>query len=263
MPTQQGQEILTIVDIIGTSSFSTPGNTPNSISLNLGVAYTGESYTQDAMLFTPPGLMTMPVGPGTIDSNGNFTPSNASSTGAQAVAYVRNDQWIVLGTRDTRLQSNAGNIGAGETCLYGLFRFKPRVLLKSDSSINLITTTTGDATGQNIQLSVTPTGLYFNAPWGKIAFDAAGFRVSCASGAAFSLGGNSNPTASTQCFITAATTTISSGLITLGNPVNAAMPLPVVYGVIPAAVPGIPILGEGVGLITVNAAASTTVFVGI
>lgn len=261
-PAQNGQEIITICDVIGTGGFSTPGNTDNSVTLTLGVAYTGETYTESALLFSPPGLTSMPVGPGTFDSNGNFTADNTSPAGTQAVSYVRNDQWIVLGTRDTRTQLQAGSLGKGETCLYGLLG-QARVLLKADSSVNLITTDTGDASGNNVQLSITPTGLYFNAPWGKIAFDAAGFRVSTASGGSISLLGSSNPTASTQFYVSASNSTLSSGLITLGNPINAAVPFPVCYGVLPAAAPGIPILGAGVGLVTVAAAASTTVFVGI
>lgn len=262
-PSITPQETITMVDIIGVGSSTTvTGNTPDSVVYTLGVAYTGETYTQDAIAMSPPGLMSIALPPGTIDSSGNFTPATTSATAAQAICYARNDQYTVLGIRDVRTQPQAGNLQSGDTCLYGLLG-SAAVTCKGDSSVNLTTNTNSNATGQDVQFSVTPSGLYYNAPWGSIAFDAAGFRVTTSAGASFTLMGSSNPTASTQCFISASCTTISSGLITLGNPINAAIPLPVVYGVLPAVAPGIPIIGAGVGLVTVAASASTTVFVGI
>ena len=262
-PAYYPTDTLVLADIVNIGTNSIPGNFSNSITLDLGNASSGEVYTSSAMLFNSPGIISLPVGPGESSSTtGEITAGNTSSTAAQAIAYVRNDQWIVLGTRDTRTQDRPGNAGPGDTVVFAQTG-RASVICKANGDVVLSTTTTGDATGENMTLSLTTSGLYFNAPFGKIAFDAAGFRVSTGSGGSFSLIGTSNPTASTQCFISAACTTISSGMITLGNPINAAVPLPVVYGVVPAAAPGIPILGTGVGAITVAAAASTTVFVGI
>lgn len=261
-PSINPRELITLADVIGTGGYATPGNSTNSILLNLGIASTGESYTQDAILFSPPGLLSIPVPPGTYDSSGNFTPSSTSATGTQAIAMVRDDQWIVLGTRDTRTQLQAGNLGPGETCLYALLG-QARVSLKPDGSVTLMTTSDNTANGSNIQFNLTPSGLYFTAPFGSITFDQYGFRVTTSAGANFSMLASQNPTTGNTITMTAGSTTISSGMIILGNPVNTAVPFPVVYGVIPAAAPGIPILGEGVGEVVVNAAASTSVFVGI
>jgi hypothetical protein len=255
--------MLKIVDVIGINSNASPGNSTGSITLNLGSAYTGESYTQNAMMFSSPGFISIPMGPGEVSvTSANVTPANTSSAGAQALAWVNNDQWTVIATRDTRTQDRPGNTDPGDTVMFAQ-QGRASVVCKANGDVVMSTTTTGDATGSNIILSLTTAGLYFNAPFGKIAFDAAGFRLSTSSGASFSLIGTANPIAGNQCIISASTTTISSGLITLGNPINAAVPLPVVYGVLPVAVPGIPILGVGVGAVTVAAAASTTVFVGI
>ncbi len=254
------KDILTISDIIGIGTNNTPGNTTNSITLQLGNATSGEVYTQDAMLFNSPGLMSLPVPPGTIDINGNFTPSTTSSSGAQAISFMRNDQYIVLGTRDTRLQSNPGNIGPGETCLYGLLG-QAAVTCKADSSITLSTTSTGDATGTNIQLTVSPKGLYFVSPFGSLSFDAAGFRVSTINGASFNIMGTSDPTTGNAIMMSAGQVTVSSAMITLGNPETTALPLGVVYTAATPA-PGIPAATPPT-VVALPMFVSTSVFVGL
>jgi hypothetical protein len=261
-PTVQGQDYITIADVVGIGTYTTTsGNTTNSITINLGSSFNSETVTSDALLFQPAGLMAIPPACGTYDSNGNFTAGTSSATSAQAVAYIRNDQWIILGLRDTRTQNQVGNAQPGDVVLYAL-QGQARCALKSDGSVNLITTTTNDATGQVIQLSLTPTGLYFNAPWGKIAFDAAGFRVSTSSGASINAYGSSNPTSGNGVTISGGSVSLQSSMVLLGTSANIA-PFPVVYGLLPATAPGIPILGEGVGVVTVNASSATGVFVGV
>jgi hypothetical protein len=148
-PTIKPRDFITLTDVLGTGGYSTPGNSDYTITLTLGVGYTGETYTRDALIFNPPGILSIPVGLGSFDNSGSFTAANSSPTGTQALAYLRNDQWIVLGTRDTRTQSLAGTLNPGETCLYSPIS-QGRVLLKADSSISLYTATSSSATAMGI-----------------------------------------------------------------------------------------------------------------
>lgn len=143
-PYQEVQENLTIADILAVNSGSSATN--GSITLTLGNATTGEVYTQNAILFNGAGLYSVPLPSGTIASNGTFTASQISLQGAQAVCWVRNDQWIALSVRDTRAQTNPGNIQAGELALQ-VPGAAGRVILKQDGSVNLYTLNGGNSMG--------------------------------------------------------------------------------------------------------------------
>ena len=258
-PNSQPREYITLCDILTVGTNSPPGDTTNSTSYTLGSAVSGEVYSSNAMQFNPPGLISLPLPPGSYNSSGVFTPSNTSQTGGQAICYVRNDQYTILGTRDVRNQNIPGNIQAGETCLYGQLGLGT-VTCKNDNTVTIGTIATSEtypsgSAGQNVQFTVGPTGLYFTSPWGTMAFDSAGFRVSTSSGGTFSI--TNSPTSSTACFINSGSFAVNSSLITLGtgtslNPFGAA------YSLIPVTLPGVAILAPG---FVTQAAASTTVFI--
>ena len=145
------KEVLTITDVIGTAGYSVPGNSPSSVVLTLGNAASGEIYSTNAMLYGLPGLLSIPVGPGSYDNSGNFDASNTSVTACQAVSYFKDDQCIVLATRDTRTQTLAGQLNAGETCLYSQIG-QGRVILKADGSINLYTAANANATAMCLSM---------------------------------------------------------------------------------------------------------------
>lgn len=162
-PTIMPKEYLTVCDVIGVNTNQQSGDTPNSITLNLGVAYTGESYTQDALMFQPAGFTSIPLGPGTVDqSTSNLSGSNTSQTSAQAVSYIRNDQYITLGFRDVRNQFTPGNLNPGETAVYASGS-QARTTYKNDGSLTHLTLTPD---GQGVYLRLSPTALTFVAPWG-------------------------------------------------------------------------------------------------
>lgn len=249
-------EVIGIADVMFATTAAN-SNSPNqlngSITLNLGVAESGEMQSQQAELWSVPGIISVPVLP---------TQATNNTDAAQVLYYNHPDQNIAFAMRDTRSQSIAGNINPGETCVYAPGG-QARVLLKNDGTINMVTTSDNTPNGTNMQFSFGPAGWYVVMPWGKLSFDQAGFRVSNSSGASFNLMSTSDPTTGNAIMMSAGSCTINSGMIVLGTPVTTSVPLPVVYGVIPVAAPGIPILGEGVGTVVVNAAASTSVFVGI
>lgn len=214
--TSNSKEYITLVDIIGTTGFAQPGNSINSISYTLGNAASGETYTTSAMSFSPPGFTSMAIGPGAIDINGNFAQSNTSPTSGQALALFKNDQWMVLGTRDTRVQNRPGNLGPGDSSQYALIG-QASCTTKSDGSVTLSTTDDNTAVGNNVQLTISPTGLYFIAPFGRITFDAAGFRVTNAAGATFTLNATADPITGNSIMMSAGSISINSGMVLLGQ----------------------------------------------
>lgn len=239
-PTQQGQDYITLADILSVQGSSEPGNSVNSLTVNLGVGYSGEIVTKNALLFQPTGVLALPLGPGSIDSSGNFVGSDVSKESAQAVAYVRNDQWIVLGTRDTRTQFTPGNLQPGETAVFATGS-PAQTIHKLDGSVTMMTIAASDNTSQ-VYLSVSPTALTFMAPWGRLVFDATGFHVATQSGAQLDLSGIAAPglgSLSSFCNINAGIVSIPASAVNLGPP----GPLgytQVVYSVAPG-VPGIPL----------------------
>lgn len=218
-PTQQGQEYITLLDVLGSQGSGEPGNSVNSVTLNLGVAFTGELVTQSALNFQPSGLLSIPLGPGMFDSSGNFTPANTSQQAAQAVAYVRNDQYAVMGIRDTRTQFTPGNIQPGETAVFAPGS-TAQTIHKLDGSVTMQTIASSDNTSQ-VYLSVSPTALTFMAPWGRLVFDATGFHVSTISGAQFDLGAISAPgplsSVGTFCNINAGIVSIPASSVNIGT----------------------------------------------
>lgn len=114
-PIQSTLPTLTLTDVIG-ANYSSNG----SVQLTLGYGNSGETVTKNAMLFSVPGIISIPLPTGTVtSSNGVFNPSTNSSESAQAVSYIRNDQWITLGLRDTRSQVLIfPALSAGETAVF-------------------------------------------------------------------------------------------------------------------------------------------------
>lgn len=249
------QSFITLADVLGSGGSATPGNNVNSITLNLGVAYTGESYTQDALLFTPPGIISIPQGPGSYDNSGNFNGTDTSPAGAQAVAYVRNDQWIVLGTRDTRTQFTPGNLQPGETAVFATGSTAAS-LYKLDGSVTHMTTSSDNSS--QCYTSISPTGWSVVTPFGTLTLDANGFAVRLSNGASFVLGGLNFPgplsAVSSYAMLTAGTVTVPASTINLGNPGPEGYQQ-VVYPLAPI-VPGIP-------LPMFSSTACSSVYVGI
>lgn len=101
--------------------------------------------------------------------------------------YIRNgDHRHAMALVDPR-ETSLPALRKGETMLYaapGQF-----VRLHEDGAISLFTTDDGTPAGRSVYLQVAPDALRFNAPWGVLTFDAAGFHVRTHSGARIDLGG--------------------------------------------------------------------------
>lgn len=252
-------EIIGIADILMAETAAN-SNSPNqlngSVTLNLGVAESGEMQSSQAELWGAPGIISVPALPASTANN---------TDAAQALYFNRNSQNIVFAVRDTRTQLQAGNINPGETCVYSPVG-QGRCLIKADGSVTLVTTDDNTPNGNNIAFTISKDGLFFKAPFGKMTFDATGFHVANSSGARIDLAGTAAPgplaaVVGNSVTITTGSFTVNSGSINLGPTTGVNMPA--VYGVVPVVAPGIPILGAGVGAVVVAAAASTHVFIAV
>lgn len=92
---------------------------------------------------------------------------------------------------DPRTQGLLPQCQKGEKFLFGpsgaFIRFK------ADGSISIFTTDDNTTNGRSVFLTVAPTGLLFNFPYGKLAFDSTGFHVLTNSGARLDLGAIAAP----------------------------------------------------------------------
>jgi hypothetical protein len=198
-PGEHPVDTVVLCDILGVGTNSTPGNSTNSITYTLGCAYSGDVFSANAMQINSPGIVSIPVGPGEVGSDGSIDLSNTSQTAAQALAYVRNDQWTVIGTRDTRTQDRPGNAQPGDTVVYSQLG-QGRVLCKGNGSVSLYTTNDNTSSGTGMFFSVSPNGSITGGPafimqadFGRFIFDATGVHFITATGATFDLGGMSAP----------------------------------------------------------------------
>ena len=248
------RQTLTIADVIGTAGSEAPNNATNSVNIHLGNSASGETYTKSAMMFSPPGIMSIPLPPGSIDGSGNFNAASTSLNAAQALAFVNNDQYVVFATRDTRTQFATGNLKAGETSVYAPGS-SARTTYKLDGSVNHITQTSD---GSQVYLQVSPTALSFFAPWGRLVFDATGFHLATSSGATFDLGAMNGPLAGSYASLTAGTVSIPASTVLLGTPGLSGYQQ-AVYPITGPLVAPTPLPATGT---TALATASTSVYVG-
>jgi hypothetical protein len=111
----------------------------------------------------------------------------AQQAAAQAVTFRAGDRDVCIASRDLRGQALAGSLGYGETCVYAPGSDgagQARILLKSDGSITLYTTSDGTSSGQSVAVQVSQTGIRWVTPWGAMTLDSAGFQVALTSGGA-------------------------------------------------------------------------------
>lgn len=151
----------------------------------------------------------------------------AGVNAAECVAIRTGERDIVISSRDVRSMQVYGNLAEGETCLYAPGsdgNGQATVFLKQDGSITLHTTHNNTSTGTSVDLVLSPTQLAFQAPWGNFRFDASGFHLITASGAAIDLGGVTIPgvpsavanAISSSAVVTAGVVTCKGNIVNLG-----------------------------------------------
>lgn len=227
----------------------------NAITATLGDSTGGATDGEGAEFMFPPGLAAVPAPP---------TPGSPS---AQAFTFRQGDRDIILGIRDARAAAMYGNLKPGEAALYATVG-AARVLVKADGSVTLYTThnNTNDS-GKATFLRIGPgdVGLQFVAPFGTFAFDPTGLHIRHASGAKMSMGpigGLPGPLAifGSQFQVSASLCKVAGSLTLLGASATGNYN-PATYGLAenPLTMPGVPIVGLGVGVVTLNLFTSSSV----
>lgn len=198
---------------------------------------------------------------------------------AQTINISRANGDIAIAGRDLRDASIYGKLGPGDTCVYGTGATglgQARIYANgNDGSVTL--STTADAkdggmkntdSGVGVYFRVDTDKLSFQSPWGWFTFDQSGFHLRTSSGGGFDVlnmpaslaafGGNN------QIKFTASQITLNAPSVFLGpSPTSGGLGyMPAAYGVVPGPA-GVPILGVGVGAVTIAASSSTKVYVGI
>jgi hypothetical protein len=161
-----------VEDVLGTERDEKTG----TVLVQLGDVAGEQATSQGAELWSPSGFASRPAAP---------TPGQEA---AQALVMKTGSRDVCLGFRDVRAQQIYGNLEAGEACIYASSG-QARVLCKADGSIVAYTTEDNTDTGRGVFMRLGPDGLRFEAPWGRITWDATGFHVIDHSGARFDMGG--------------------------------------------------------------------------
>lgn len=226
----------------------------DEVRVSIGDNQTGVGFQSSTSVWGVDGFCSAPDAP---DANGTCE-----------ALFVRNgDEKIVIGRRDRRIDAKSGNLQPGDKAIItsGASRV---VVKKSDNSVVLYTTDNGGDDGNGVYLKLAGNKLEFRAPWGRLTFDASGLHISTVHGATFDMGGLSGIPAplsalSTYVHANAATCSLRAPTVLLGPSAKqgGGAFLGVVYGELPPTAIGVPILGVGVGAVTIAAAASTHVYV--
>ena len=214
----------------------------------------------------PYGLMSQPAEP---DPNVDAFTCQALIGWEGHSAYA----WLCS---DPRTRVLTPYLKKGETLLYG--HKGNFVRMHDDGRVSVFTTDDGTINGKTISFQVKPDGFLWAAPWGKMTFDATGFHVLHASGAAIDLGAIGGVPApldalSSYVKLTGAMAQIEASAVAVGtastpaDPPAKTTPLLAVLGSIAlnlealqAAIAALPGVGTGAGapaLITAAATATT------
>jgi len=198
--------------------------------------------------------------------------TNTGSRRGGSCYHDRDTCPTAIGSRDLRNQSFYGNLGPGETVLYAAGpqgTSQGRIILKADGSISIYTTNDNTSGGTAVYFRISPQGLQFISPDCVMSCDKTGFHVKTSQGAKLNLTNIGSipglPVSPTSAFsVQAGTVTLDSSMISLGpSAANGGLGyMNAVYGLLPA-VPLVPIIGEGIGVVAVNASTSTKVCIGI
>lgn len=246
--------------IIGKDILGTQLNTRGSISAQIGDSVTGDAESNDCAYWQQVGFASRP------------SDAQSGKSSAQCLAFEQGDRDIIFATKDIRGQEIYGNLSAGETVMYAPGadgEGQAKVSLKGDGSVTLFTTDDNTSDGNGVYLRLDKNALSFIAPWGRMVFDKTGFHVEIQNGASLDLSGVNLPGPlagmSSSAKISASIISVDGPSVLLGpSTLNGGSAfMAAAYGLLPPVAPGIPILGAGVGAVTVAAASSQHVLVAI
>jgi hypothetical protein len=200
---------------------------------------------------------------------------------AQTINIVRANGNVAISGRDLRDANIYGHLGPGDTCVYGTGATglgQARVICNgNDGSVTLSTTTdsmsgSGKAnteSGDGCYLRVDTQGLTIMTPWGYIKLGQEGFSIKLANGSGLQM--LNLPAAlatmgTSQIKLFASTITLDSPTVMLGPSMSNGGTFgyfPVVGNLNPALPTPSPVIGVGVGAVTVPITGSSKVFVSL
>lgn len=223
----------------------------NSVLVSIGDNETGDTEGAYAQMFQQYGFCSLP-------------PNAITGMSAAECVLIRgiSNRDIIINTRDVTSQALYANMNPGDVILYaaGPNRTGPaRIKMNgTDNSLTLMTTDDGTVTGNMVALRLSPDGLSFISPFFNITIDKTGAHLVQVDGASLHLTPSQDPTTGGNAvMIAGGTVTINSGSINLGP--ETGLYLPAAVSILPVAVPGVPLLGEGVGAVLLDLIASPVV----
>lgn len=173
----------------------------------------------------PLGFMSRMLDP-VVDQHGAPDPTQS----CQVHIGMEEGQGHLWLLEDPRVVPNLPALRPGESLMYGCAgQF---IRCHADGSITLMTTDAGGASsGKSVYLQITPTGLRFVAPWGKLTFDATGWHLLTQAGGRFNLGSVGGLPApldqiSSFCNIAAGMVSVNGGTVSLGPTAGSGEPAP-------------------------------------
>ena len=185
------------------------------------------------------------------------------TSAAEALTYRGEQRDFIFASRDIASQTLYGTMTPGETAIYASGnsgKAQARILLKTDSTINLYTTDNGVDGGAGVSLTIGPQGLAFSSSYASFSIDPTGMHFSHCSGASFDIGGMPGIPGISSFFnfsggsFVANTSTVTLGASITGLYGPCAVPLPgMSFG------PLIPVIGVGMGAVNTNIAGSPVV----
>jgi hypothetical protein len=134
-PSVTSTNMLSWDDVSGVDTSSQAFKDTGSAMLTLGVNVGGENLGITANLLHPPGFFSLPIA-GTV----------GKGTGYKVLSYVTNNEYFSLGGRDYANQQKVGNVKEGESMMYSPAG-EGIMLMKADSSINILSRIGGSPTG--------------------------------------------------------------------------------------------------------------------
>lgn len=148
-------------------------------------------YDKDSFITVKPESFGSTGAIGTIEAFHPYgfagRPDDKDSNGAAgALIDIDGPQGYAWIMNDGRAQSLLPEILAGESFQYGAFGNFVRC--HRDGRVSLFTTDDGTVNGRTIAMTIGPTGMVYNSPWGNMKLDATGFHVLHSSGARIDLG---------------------------------------------------------------------------
>lgn len=171
----------------------------------------GEEGGPEAENATPYGFWSRPLDPD-VDGEGSI------ANGASVLVAREGGKALAFPLSDPRITEKLPPLKKGESVQYGpaanFFR------CHADGALSMFTTADGTPTGPTVYFRSATDGLTYEAPWGRLRYDATGFHVRTHAGASIDAGGFAAPapldTLSSYYKVRASSASLEASVVRLG-----------------------------------------------